>query len=144
MLTTAPALERSLNVLLVDDDELDVMNVQRAFRKNSIKNPLYIAHDGVEALQMLRDGSVPSHRRIILLDLNMPRMGGIEFLREIRADLNLRSSTVIVLTTSAEDRDRVEAYNLNVAGYLLKPVTLPAFIEIMGAMNRYWMVNELP
>ncbi len=140
----APALERTINILLVDDDELDVMNVQRAFRKNSIRNPLYIAHDGVEALQALRDGSIPSHRRIILLDLNMPRMGGIEFLREIRADEELRCSTVIVLTTSAEDRDRVEAYNLNVAGYLLKPVTLSAFIEIIGAMNRYWMVNELP
>jgi CheY-like chemotaxis protein len=143
-MTTTPAIVRTLNILLVDDDELDVMNVQRAFRKNSITDPLFIAHDGVEALQMLRDGSVPARRRIILLDLNMPRMGGIEFLREIRADANLRSSTVIVLTTSAEDRDRVEAYNLNVAGYLLKPVTLSAFIEIMGAMNRYWMVNELP
>jgi CheY-like chemotaxis protein len=140
----APALQRAINILLVDDDELDVMNVQRAFRKNSITNPLFIARDGVEALQMLRDESIPSHRRIILLDLNMPRMGGIEFLREIRADENLRCSTVIVLTTSAEDRDRVEAYNLNVAGYLLKPVTLSAFIEIMGALNRYWMVNELP
>jgi CheY-like chemotaxis protein len=140
----ATTLQRTLNVMLVDDDELDVMNVQRAFRKNSISNPLYIAHDGVEALEMLRNGSVPSHRRIILLDLNMPRMGGIEFLREIRADPALRSSTVIVLTTSAEDRDRVEAYDLNVAGYLLKPVTLSAFIEIMGAMNRYWMANELP
>jgi CheY-like chemotaxis protein len=136
--------ERTLNVLLVDDDELDVMNVQRAFRKNSILNPLFIAHDGVDALQKLRDGTIPLHRRIILLDLNMPRMGGIEFLREIRADPDLLSSIVIVLTTSAEDRDRVEAYNLNVAGYLLKPVTLPAFIEIMGALNRYWMVNEFP
>jgi CheY-like chemotaxis protein len=144
MTISPPVLQRCLHVLLVDDDELDVMNVQRAFRKNSINSPLFVAHDGVEALQMLRDGSVPSHRRIILLDLNMPRMGGIEFLRELRADAKLKSSTVIVLTTSDEDRDRVEAYNLNVAGYLLKPVTLSAFIEIMGAMNRYWMVNELP
>ncbi len=140
----APALQRAINILLVDDDELDVMNVQRAFRKNSITNPLFIARDGVEALQMLRDESIPSHRRIILLDLNMPRMGGIEFLRELRADPNLRASSVIVLTTSAEDRDRVDAYNLHVAGYLLKPVTLPAFMDIMATLNRYWSLNELP
>ncbi len=141
---TAVAIDRRLNILLVDDDELDVMNVQRAFRKTNIPHPLYIAHDGVEALKMLRNESVPTDRRIILLDLNMPRMGGIEFLRELRADPNLRSSSVIVLTTSAEDRDRVDAYNLNVAGYLLKPVTLPAFIDIMATLNRYWSLNELP
>jgi CheY-like chemotaxis protein len=141
---TAVMLERNLNILLVDDDELDVMNVQRAFRKNSIQHPLFIAHDGVEALKLLRGDSIPSDRRIILLDLNMPRMGGIEFLRELRADPKLRSSSVIVLTTSAEDRDRVDAYNLNVAGYLLKPVTLPAFMDIMATLNRYWLLNELP
>jgi CheY-like chemotaxis protein len=141
---TALALERKLNVFLVDDDELDVMNVQRVFRKNAIKNPLYIACDGVEALQMLRNGQVPAERRIILLDLNMPRMGGIEFLRELRADPKLRSSSVIVLTTSSEDRDRVEAFNLHVAGYILKPVTLPVFTDIMSTLTRYWTLNELP
>ncbi len=139
---TAP--ERKLNILLVDDDELDVMNVQRAFRKNNIKNPLFVAHDGVEGLERLRDGTVPDTRRLVLLDLNMPRMNGIEFLRELRADPVLRHTSVVVLTTSAEDRDRVEAYNLNVAGYIIKPVTLVAFIEIMAALNTYWSVNELP
>ena len=141
---TALMLERKLNIFLVDDDELDVMNVQRAFRKNAVQTPLYIAHDGVEALRMLRSGVVPAERRIILLDLNMPRMGGIEFLREIRADAKLRSSSVIVLTTSAEDRDRVEAYNLNVAGYIVKPVTVAAFSDIMSTLTRYWSLNELP
>ena len=136
--------ERKLNILLVDDDELDVMNVQRAFRKNNIQNPLYIAHDGIEGLERLRDGTVPGDRRLVLLDLNMPRMSGIEFLRELRADPALRNTTVVVLTTSAEDRDRVEAYKLNVAGYIIKPVTLVAFIEIMAALNKYWSVNELP
>ncbi len=136
--------ERKLNILLVDDDELDVMNVQRAFRKNNIQNPLFVAHDGVEGLERLRDGTVPSDRRMVLLDLNMPRMSGIEFLRELRADPALRGTTVVVLTTSAEDRDRVEAYDLNVAGYIIKPVTLLAFIEIMATLNKYWTVNELP
>lgn len=139
---------RPLNILLVEDDELDVMNVRRAFKKNNILNPLYVAGNGVEALAMLRgeDGHepVPKDRRLILLDLNMPRMGGIEFLRELRADPELKAATVIVLTTSGEERDRVDAYDLNVAGYILKPITLSAFVEIMAALNKYWTVNELP
>jgi len=140
--------ERELNILLVEDDELDVMNVQRAFKKNNIMNPLYVAGNGLEALDMLRGVGpgphVPASRRIILLDLNMPRMGGIEFLRELRKDPDLSPLTVIILTTSDEDRDKVEAYKLNVAGYILKPVTLQAFVEIMATLNKYWTVNELP
>ena len=136
--------ERKLNILLVDDDELDVMNVQRAFRKNNIKHPVYVACDGVEALQMLRDGTVPEERRIVLLDLNMPRMSGIEFLREVRADPDLHNISVVILTTSIEDRDRIEAYNLNVAGYLIKPVTMHAFVNTIAALNSYWTASELP
>jgi CheY-like chemotaxis protein len=139
---------RPLNILLVEDDELDVMNVQRAFKKNNVSNPLFVAGNGVEALAMLRGEpghpAFPPERRLILLDLNMPKMGGIEFLREVRKDPKLHSLTVIVLTTSDEERDKVEAYNLNVAGYILKPITLAAFVEIMAALNKYWTVNELP
>jgi CheY-like chemotaxis protein len=141
-------IDRRLNILLVEDDDLDVMNVQRAFKKNNISNPLYTASNGLEALEMLRGHSdlatVPRERRIILLDLNMPKMGGIEFLKELRSDPELRGTTVIVLTTSDEERDKVEAYNLNVAGYILKPVTLLAFVELMATLNKYWSVNELP
>jgi CheY-like chemotaxis protein len=139
--------DRRLNILLVEDDELDVMNVQRAFRKNNVVNPLYVAGNGIEALEMLRgrrQPAVPADRRLILLDLNMPKMGGIEFLRELRADPQLRATTVVVLTTSDEERDKVKAYDLNVAGYILKPVTLAAFVEIMATLNKYWSVNELP
>ena len=140
--------DRRLNILLVEDDDLDIMNVQRAFKKNNITNPLFTASNGIEALEMLRGQSdlaaIPRERRIILLDLNMPRMGGIEFLKELRSDPDLRGTTVIVLTTSDEERDKVEAYNLNVAGYILKPVTLLAFVELMATLNKYWSVNELP
>lgn len=136
--------DRRLNILLVEDDELDVMNVQRAFKKNNIVNPLYTASNGLEALEMLRGDTLPKDRRLILLDLNMPRMGGIEFLKELRGDPDLHSTTVVVLTTSDEERDKVKAYDLNVAGYILKPVTLAAFVEIMAALNKYWSVNELP
>ncbi len=112
---------------------VDVMNMQRAFKKNNINNPLYIANNGLEALVMLRGNgnppTIPSEQRIILLDLNMPKMNGIEFLRELRADSVLRLIPVIVLTTSNEDRDKVEAYNLNVAGYIVKPVTFSSFVK---------------
>ena len=133
-----------LNILLVEDDEVDVMNVKRAFDKNHIANPLYTAADGVEALEQLREGRIPRERRIVLLDLNMPRMNGIEFLRELRRDAELRSTTVVVLTTSNDERDKVDAYDLNVAGYLLKPVTFGNFCETMAALNRYWALVELP
>jgi CheY-like chemotaxis protein len=134
---------RALNVLLVDDDEVDVMNVQRAFKKNNILNPLYVAHNGLEALELLRGNKVPNERRLILLDLNMPKMNGLEFLREVRNDPELRSLTVIVLTTSADERDKVEAYNLNVAGYIVKPVTFQSFVEAVATLNTYWSINEL-
>ena len=90
--------DRLLNILLVEDDEVDVMNVQRAFQKGHITNPLFIASNGVEALEQLRNGKVPRDRRIILLDLNMPQMNGIEFLRELRRDPELRLTPVVVLT----------------------------------------------
>jgi CheY-like chemotaxis protein len=133
-----------LNILLVEDDEVDVMNVKRAFQKNHIANPLFTAGDGIEALEQLRSGAIPKARRIVLLDLNMPRMSGIEFLRELRADPELRSTTVVVLTTSNAERDKVDAYDLNVAGYLLKPVTFANFCDVMAALNRYWALVELP
>jgi CheY-like chemotaxis protein len=133
-----------LNILLVEDDEVDVMNIRRAFQKNHIANPLFVAGDGIEALEKLRSGAVPKDRRIVLLDLNMPRMNGIEFLRELRKDPELRSATVVVLTTSNDDRDKIDAYNLTVAGYLLKPVTFSNFCEVMSALNRYWALVELP
>jgi CheY-like chemotaxis protein len=136
--------EKQLNILLVEDDDIDVMTVQRAFRKNNISNPLKVAGNGLEALEMLRSGEIPPFNRIVLLDINMPRMDGIEFLRELRADPALRATTVVVLTTSNEDRDRVQAYELNVAGYLLKPVTFVNFVEIMAMLNKYWTLMEFP
>ncbi len=141
--------EKKIHILLVEDDEVDVMNVQRAFKKSNILNPLYMAANGLEALDILRQKGqiepvMPQTRRLILLDLNMPKMNGIEFLRELRQDQSLRSIPVIVLTTSNEDRDKVEAYNLNVAGYILKPVTFSSFVEVMATLNRYWMLSEIP
>ena len=141
--------EKIINILLVEDDEVDVMNVKRAFKKYRITNPLYTAGNGIEALRMLQppDGEppeVPQTRRLILLDLNMPKMNGLEFLHEIRNNEVLKRTPVIVLTTSDEDKDRIEAYNLNVAGYILKPVTFINFAEVMVALNKYWALCEMP
>lgn len=132
-------------IMLVEDDDVDVMSVTRAFKKLNIKNPLHIARDGVEALAMLRgNGQAKVEPRVILLDLNMPRMGGLEFLQELRADPALKATTVVVLTTSNEERDRVQAYQLNVAGYIIKPVTPANFLEAMATFNKYWTLSETP
>jgi CheY-like chemotaxis protein len=137
-----------LNILLVEDDEVDVMTVQRAFKKGNIANPLYIAGNGIEALAMLRGSpgtasAIPAERRIILLDLNMPKMNGLEFLQELRADPTIRQIPVVVLTTSNEEKDRVQAYDFNVAGYILKPITFGSFVELMVTLNKYWALCEM-
>jgi CheY-like chemotaxis protein len=136
-------MDRTTNILLVDDDETGLINVRRAFEKGNIDNPLFYAEDGVRALEMLRDGTFPTERRLVLLDLNMPRMNGLEFLRELRADPKLQAISVVMLTTSDEERDRIEAYGYNVAGYLVKPVRFVAFVELMTALNRYWTLMEM-
>lgn len=141
--------DSTINILLVEDDEVDILNVKRAFKKNNITNPLYLAGNGLEALRMLRGvgdrpSVVPQFRRLILLDLNMPKMNGIELLQELRTDSNLKSIPVVVLTTSAAEQDRVEASQLNVAGYLLKPVQFSDFVELMAVLNKYWTLSKMP
>ena len=134
-----------MTILLVEDDEVDIMNVKRAFKKNNISNPLLIAHNGIEALAMLRSKEVDAAKpKIILLDLNMPRMGGIEFLKEIRNDTELSSLSVFVMTTSNEDGDKIDAFNLNVAGYILKPLSMDRFIAAVSTLNSYWTLCEFP
>ena len=137
-------VEHVLNILLVEDDDVDVMNVRRAFQKAHVSNPLFVAGNGIEGLEILRGNSMPAERRLVLLDLNMPRMNGIEFLRALRADPELRTLPVVVLTTSNDERDKIDAYDLNVAGYLLKPVTFTNFVDLMSALNKYWMLVEMP
>ena len=118
--TLEPALPR---ILVVDDDEIDIMAIKRTLRRLDVPNPVSCAHDGIEALELLRgdaaDGGL-ERPYIILLDLNMPRMSGLEFLRELRSDDALRDSVVFVFTTSNAEEDKAAAYALNVAGYMLK------------------------
>lgn len=137
-----------VNILLVDDDSVDVMNVQRAFKKNNITNPLSIAHNGVDALDQLRGTNgaqkIDPLPRIIMLDINMPKMGGLEFLKNLRADAALKNISVFIMTTSSDDKDRVEAYNYNVAGYIVKPISFESFVSAVSILNNFWQLCEQP
>ncbi len=141
-------MNHDTKVLLVEDDEVDIMNVRRAFKKNNLKYPLYVASNGQEALALLRgtgEGQPPPiEPQIILLDINMPKMNGLEFLKELRADDKLKAISVFILTTSNEERDIVAAYNLNVAGYILKPVDVDKFVDAVCTLNDYWCLTEMP
>lgn len=137
----------TVNVLLVEDDDIDRKVVHRAFAKHKIANPIVEACDGIEALQIMRgkDGHGPLPRPyLVLLDLNMPRMNGMEFLKEIREDDLLKDSVVFVLTTSREEQDRVQAYRLNVAGYMVKADAGADFIGAVEMLDHYWRVVEFP
>ena len=141
-------MEKQVNILLIDDDEVDCMNVQRAFKRSSISNPLFITHNGIEGLDALRGTNgakkIDPLPRIILLDINMPKMNGLEFLRELRADKDLHSISVFVMTTSNDDKDRVEAYNYNVAGYIIKPISFENFVSAVSILNNFWQLCEMP
>ncbi len=134
-----------IKILLVEDDEVDVMNVKRAFKKNNISNPLVVVGNGIEALDYLRSTENKNELpKIILLDLNMPLMGGIEFLTELRKDDHLHRISVFVMTTSNQDNDKIDAYNLNVAGYILKPLSMERFINAVSTLKSYWTLCEFP
>jgi len=135
-------MNKLVNILLVEDDEVDVMNVKRAFTKNNIKNPLFVAGNGVEALEMLNSVIIPLPK-IIILDINMPKMNGIEFLKILREDEKLKNISVFVMTTSNEDSDKINAYNLNVAGYILKPLSFEKFISSVATLKNFWQLCEM-
>ena len=139
---------RTVSVLLVEDNVIEQEAVRRAFKREHIGNPIITAVDGIEALALLRGGKggVEALPRpyLILLDLNMPRMNGLEFLTELRTDPELRDSIVFVLTTSRSDEDRVASYNLNVAGYIVKSDVGAGFVRLLGLLDHYWRIVEVP
>lgn len=137
---------KTITVLLVDDDEADREAVERSFEEQKIANPLQTACDGVEALALLRGEQKPGVKKpyVVLLDLNMPRMNGIEFLKELRADPALNSTIVFVLTTSDEERDKAAAYEYNVAGYVVKASAGTDFVKLLTMLENYWRIVEFP
>ena len=138
--------DRGAIILLVEDDEVDQLAMKRAFEKLKIKNTLVLAEDGLEALEILRKGNGGNMPRpyLVLLDLNMPRMNGHEFLKELRADEKLKDTVVFVLTTSSDEKDVVESYNMNVAGYMVKGDMANSFMKSVKMLEHYWRIVELP
>jgi CheY-like chemotaxis protein len=136
-------MTRRFHVLHVEDDDLDALNVQRLMRQNDAVSEVTVARDGIEALEILRSGRADLHELVILLDISMPRMNGLEFLRELRADPDLCHLPVVVLSTSDHDDDKATAYQLNVAGYLVKAPSPERFRRSLDAFTRYWAASEL-
>jgi CheY-like chemotaxis protein len=130
-------------ILLVEDDQVDAITVKRALKEIKVTNRLDIVHDGEEALTFLKNAE-NENPGIILLDLNMPRMNGIEFLKIAKKDDSLKKIPVVVLTTSKEDQDKVDSFNLGVAGYMIKPVDYRKFVEVVKTIDMYWTLSELP
>jgi CheY-like chemotaxis protein len=130
-------------ILLVEDDQVDVMTVKRALKELHVTNPVVNLENGQEALNYLRD---PASAKpcIILLDLNMPIMNGIEFLQLAKHDAQLKRIPVVVLTTSEEQQDKVNSFDLGVAGYMAKPVDYRQFVEVMRSIDTYWTISEMP
>jgi CheY-like chemotaxis protein len=137
------ATTKTVSLLIVDDDDIDAMALKRALHKLKLLNPLYRARDGIEAMELLRSGQLPKPY-IILLDINMPRMNGLEFLEALRADPELTPTVVFVLTTSKSDEDIMAAYREHVAGYLLKQRMDSDFMQVISLLDHYWRIIELP
>jgi CheY-like chemotaxis protein len=130
-------------ILLIEDDQVDAMTIKRALKELKITNRLDIVSNGEGALVFLRDEK-NEKPAIILLDLNMPRMNGIEFLEIAKQDAALKRIPVVVLTTSHEERDKIDSFNLGVAGYMIKPVDYVQFVEVVKTIDLYWTLSELP
>ena len=130
-------------ILLIEDDDVDVMTVNRALQDSKVTNQVVSLGNGEEAIEYLRnENSVKPN--IILLDLNMPKMDGTEFLRIVKADKELKKIPVVILTTSNSDRDVVEAFELGAAGYMVKSVDYEKFVETIRAIDQYWTLSKLP
>lgn len=138
---------KHIHILLVEDDDIDAEAVMRGFQSQRIANPFTWVRDGVEALAVLQGKEgypIVPWPMMILLDINMPRMNGIEFLQTIRKDPELRRSVVFVLTTSARDEDMMAAYDEQIAGYLLKSRAGRDFVELIAMLDAYWRIVEFP
>lgn len=139
--------KKYLNVLLVEDDDVAAEAVSRSFTKYNLDFPITHASDGVEALDILLNEHPEKNIEkpfIILLDLNMPRMNGFEFLESLRSDERIADSIIFVLTTSNADTDRTRAYNENIAGYMVKSALGPQFANMVRLIENYRDAVQLP
>ena len=135
------------SILLVEDDYLDSMGVERELKKLGIPNPLYVARNGKEALNMLRGSEgadkITPAPSLILLDINMPKMNGLEFLAELRREPEFSHIPVFIMTTSNEETDRLAAQRLNVTGYIVKPLTFDSFEKSHSSLDSFSLFLDL-
>ncbi|TYQ31603.1 response regulator [Pseudanabaena sp. UWO310] len=129
-------------ILLIEDDPLDIMTLQRGFRDINAKNPLSICYNGEEALEFLSQPSNPTPA-LIISDLHMPRMNGLEFLKIVKSNPEWCKIPVVILTTSQEEEDRLTGFQLSVAGYFVKPFKYINFVEKLQIIYQYWCLNEV-
>ena len=136
-------MRSSKPILLVEDDHVDAITVRRALRDLNVPNDIVHQLDGEDALEYLRssDNKRPC---VILLDLNMPRMNGIDFLKIIKNDDELKQIPVIVMTTSKDERDKMESFEFSIAGYIIKSTDYKKLVESLKILNLYWTLSELP
>lgn len=140
-------MNQTAQILLVEDDEIDIIGIKRALKSLKIGNDLHIAKDGIQALEKLRGENGQQQLKgpcIVLLDLNMPRMGGLEFLEVVRSDQALKSTVIFVMTTSSDEQDICAAYAQNIAGYIVKSNAEQSFMKALGLIEHYWRIIELP
>ncbi|MBC7939980.1 MAG: response regulator [Chitinophagaceae bacterium] len=131
-------------ILLVEDNPMDVDLTRRAFASRKLANPLEVARDGQEALDIIaRWDSGHPVPAVVLLDINLPKVGGLEVLRRLRAHPRFGQVPVVVLTTSAEDRDVQAAYALGANSYIVKPVSFDSFIGVAGQIDAYWLALNI-
>lgn len=128
-------------ILYVEDDDVDAQMVKNAFEDLKIPNPLFLAEDGEKGLSALREHQKYS---LILLDLNMPRMNGLEFLAAVKRDEGFKHIPVVILTSSIDEKERKKCFSLGAAGYLVKPVEYSKLIELVKTLHQYWTLSELP
>jgi CheY-like chemotaxis protein len=138
--------EQGANILLVEDDYLDIMNVERELNKINVTHDILVARNGREALNMLRGvdaTKITPPPSIILLDINMPKMNGLEFLAELRREPEFSHIPVFIMTTSNEETDRFAAQKLNVAGYIVKPLTFDSFEKSHSSLDSFSLFIDL-
>lgn len=129
-------------ILLLEDDQVDVLTTRRALKEIHVTNPLVVCENGEQGLAWLRDAAEPPC--LVLLDLNMPVMNGIEFLEHVKGDARLRRIPMVVLTTSEEMEDKVRSFDLGIAGYMAKSVDYRRFVEVMRSIDAYWTFSGQP
>ena len=131
----------ALNILLIEDDMIEVMKLKRTIKKLELNHSITEANNGEEALELLKQKDrLPD---IILLDLNMPKLNGIEFLKILKADERLRYIPTIILTTSSNQKDLLECFKVGISGYILKPLKYEDYVQKIDKLLAYWSVNQL-